>query len=385
MLDQILSALDLPRQAAVNFGRGLFGDDPVSALPGMLGMLGSLGLAASGVGLPLALLGGSLAGGATQAGGLASGNKSFLAPTSEEVAKSLGLDGDFLSSLIVGAATDPLTYIGGIGGARAGARMGKGLEPAAIAAGPGYRGGDALIDAIRSGDRRIEDVTGWANQLSGKFNMDVPALRRIAGEIPEGSTFLGSGMNAVAMKTPAGEVIRVGPGGGLGRPIADSVLPATRTVDVPGSIGMRVERSPLAELHPENFWNTLPTGKKPGSRGLTKAERSMSTRAEDLDMAARRDGLRITDAHEGNFGTIGGSNKIIDPGAFEELAFTGARSPVIIGKDEADSLLLRMLGARKQVREELEGRGRLDLATPLARMGAGVGTIAPIAARATYS
>ncbi len=371
MFDDIMGLLDSPRQAITNLARGAFGDDidPLGMLPGGLGLLGSMALGATGVGLPLAILGGSLMGGGAQFGGTRTGNSAFKAPTAEEVAKGMFGSGDFLPSLAAGLLTDPLTYAGGIGGSRVGGRIGKGIEETASVVGPGYSGRGSLLDAMAHADAAsaahgIFPTSSAAERLRqlhpGEFD-------RIASEVPEGSTFLGNGVERVALRTPTGDVISVGPVAdtfGLGRPVDPIVNRATRTVDLPptklNGAGYRAERSPLAEMRDSDFWYGPQGGQM---------------RWDTMDGGIER-GLRMTDVHAGNLGLVGGKPVVIDPGSvYHTQKFSGSFEPVTIADPSAElGTLGRLLGAQGRLRGTLEGtRDDMGLERLLSRMGAGAG------------
>lgn len=371
MFDDIMDLLDSPRQALTNLARGAFGDDmdPLGMLPGGLGLLGSMALGATGVGLPLAILGGSLMGGGAQFGGNLSGNAAFKAPTSEQVARGMFGSDDFLPSLAAGLLTDPLTYAGGIGGARAGGRIGKGIEETASVVGPGYNGRGSLLEAMAKADAAesahgIFPVSSAAERLRQLRPAD---FDRIASEVPEGSSFLGRGTERIAMRTPTGDVVSVGPVAdtfGLGRPIDPIVNRATRTVDLPPPLesmaGYRAERSPLAEIRGRDFWYG-PQGER--------------MRWDQMDAANQR-GLRMTDIHEDNLGLIGGRPVVIDPGSvYHTKQFKGGFEPVTIADPSAElGTLGRLLGAQGRLRGTLEGtRDDIGLERLLSRMGAGAG------------
>lgn len=389
MLDDLMELLDTPRQALTNLARSAFGDvDPLAGLPGGLGLIGALGLGATGIGLPLALLGGSAIGGLAQSGGNASGNEAFRAPTTGEVGQGLFGSDDFLSSLLAGALTDPLTYAGGIGGGRVGAKLGREAEIATHAAGPGYRGKNSLLEAIQAGDKATEAV-GWDRHFSNRFDQMAPGqFDRIASEVPPGSSFLGSGSDAIAMRTPQGDVLRIGniPDArvGQGRPVAESVLPSTRSVDVPVSgmevPGFRVERSPLAEMKPAGYWKTPPAG--PGMTARQK--RMLTSPVEELENRASREGISFWDQHVGNVGVHGDKPVIIDPGAFSLEDFKGQYAPVTVSDSAEAGILPRLLG-QPRLRSAIE-QGRptdnLGLERLLSRLGAGLGTGSVVTERA---
>lgn len=376
MFDDIFELLDSPRQALTNVARSVFGDaDPLGGLPGGLGLLGTLALGATGVGLPLALLGGSAIGGLAQSGGNASGNEAFRAPTAGEVAKGMFGSDDFLPSLLAGALTDPLTYVGGIGGARAGGQLGKGIEQATHAAGPGYNGSAALLEAIQKADRGVQTPIGMSHVgAHGGIWGGLPdeQFARLASEIPPGSQYLGHGAEGVALKTPSGDVIRAGPvvdQVGVGRPIDPTVNPSFRTVDVPvGESAFRIERSPLAEVKENDFWY--------GREG-PGGEMRIKQLAED----AKTRGLGFTDMHAGNVGVVGGLPVVIDPGSLMPMSsFSGGFSPVTLATPEASRihpLADRLLKPRDRLRQILEsGRPADDLGIEslLTRLGGLAGT-----------
>jgi hypothetical protein len=153
----ILAPLDYARQAAWNLPSALSKGDILGALPGILGAGAGLGLAATGVGLPLALLGGSVAGGLAQGLGRSTGSESFDAPTPGHLVQALGMDpeswGGMAAGMGLGVLGDPLTYAGGAFGRAAG----KGLAQRAAVRGmletPALEGmpADLLRGATRAG------------------------------------------------------------------------------------------------------------------------------------------------------------------------------------------------------------------------------------------
>jgi hypothetical protein len=110
----MLEFLDAPRQAVWNLGRGVSdmasGEAPSLAdiVPGAGGMLLGTALAGTGVGIPLSILLGSLAGGATQS---AIGNEAMT--PGQFLEDHLGVDqestGGMIGSMALGMATDPLS------------------------------------------------------------------------------------------------------------------------------------------------------------------------------------------------------------------------------------------------------------------------------------
>jgi hypothetical protein len=110
----LLAPLDYPRQALWNVPSALSKGDFLGALPGLFGGAAGLGLAATGAGLPMALLGGSALGGLAQGAGRSTGSESFDAPTPSALLEALGGDpegtGGMLGSMALGALGDPLMW-----------------------------------------------------------------------------------------------------------------------------------------------------------------------------------------------------------------------------------------------------------------------------------
>ncbi len=153
-LGRLLEPLDYPRQALWNLPGKLAEGDWSAALPGIMGLGGTAMLAATGAGLPLAILGGSLVGGGLQ-GGFRNAdspeidNSRYEAPTPSDLVKALGMDPESglgtAAGFGLGVLGDPLTYAGGLGGGKLGGKYGSqygkyaGLRGEAL--GPQYEGG----------------------------------------------------------------------------------------------------------------------------------------------------------------------------------------------------------------------------------------------------
>ena len=256
---------------------------------------------------------------------------------------SAGLQtGNELADALLGfgaeAALDPTTYLGAGLGARLGAKAGRSLERAAVARGPGYTGGAAHL---------AELAGNGAKDFADDIKMFAPGA---LSEVPPASQFLGKGQQAVAFRTPTGDVVRlgfVGPGES-GRPVADSVLQATRAADygLPGTgITVRAERVPFADMAGDRkYW--LGGSGVPGQ-----------TRIGAVRKAAADEGLLFADAHAGNVGVYGGRPVVIDPGAVEPLAGAAlTRQPVTAAADPspAAALLLDLLGGQPAMRRALD-------------------------------
>lgn len=255
--------------------------------------------------------------------------------------------GDAALGFGVNLATDPLTYAGGFLGRLGGRSLGRGLEAAASARGPGYAttAEDILQGIAHASPTPMPEAERFmqAFGMSPRTLLPKDAMRTLdyindvapqsLSEIPHGSQFLGAGVEGMAFRTPAGDVVRVGSSkvGAPGRPVSNLTLQPTRTVDysVPGSLDetMRVERTPLATgvnspLLQENSipaWGrmsdtTLPEVISGSATGATHPHLFVSPE-QRLVEDARLEGMNFWDTHGGNMGYVDGQPKIIDPGA----------------------------------------------------------------------
>lgn len=164
-LMDILDALDKPRQAVWNFAEGvgdLFtgkGDvnDVLMAIPGALGGFAGGALSATGFGLPLAVLGGSLVG-----GGLQSLPFARRAMTPDELINRMGFDAESdtgtIGALALALATDPLSFAvpGGAAAANRGARTAAGRVL-----------GRSADEAATAGMTPYSSMAGLPDDLSG--------------------------------------------------------------------------------------------------------------------------------------------------------------------------------------------------------------------------
>lgn len=280
---------------------------------------------------------------------------------------SAGLQtGNELADALLGfgaeATLDPTSYLGVGLGARLGATAGRSLERAAVARGPGYTGGAAHLAAMSEGGAK-----GFADDLA---RLAPAAL----SEVPPASALIGKGTEGVAFRTPTGDVVRLGyvNPGEAGRPVADSVLQATRAVDYPvpagSAVGVRAERVPFADMAGDRkYW--LGGSGVPGQ-----------TRIGAVRKAAADEGLLFADAHAGNVGVYGGRPVVIDPGAVEPLAGAAlTRQPVTAAADPspAAALLLDLLGGQPAMRRALDaGRAAPAYERSLAAAGGAAGGVA---------
>jgi hypothetical protein len=215
-LGNLLSPLDYPRQAALNAvrqplrylsGQGS-ASDLAGALPGLAGAAVAAPLIATGVGAPLGIGIGSLVAGAGQGLGKATGSEAFEAPTPGDLAEMAGIHkennpwGHALGSMAIGMATDPLSYVGGLGGAAGG----EALKASALARGPQYGGAlEKLLGGQAVDKNTMRLITGWLKQGAGEQE----ALSRVLQELPEGSRPFAAGGNAIAYRPNTGGVTRI--------------------------------------------------------------------------------------------------------------------------------------------------------------------------------
>jgi hypothetical protein len=236
-------------------------------------------------------------------------------------------------------ALDPTTYMGGFLGRMGGKAAGRGLEAAARMRGPGFA--TTAEDAMRM----VGEHEGGQAAVSWLKSMNPSVF----SELPPQSRFLGAGQEAAAFRTPAGDVLRMGLADpdAVGRPVANSVLQATRAAEYPGVNGWRAtaERLPMAD----EVGNLTHWLKGSGEPGLT--------RMGAMKRAAAEEGLRFHDVHAGNLGIANGQPKIIDPGAVSaEPGFTGGFQQV----DQAgrpgllSRALLDLLGGQPAMRLALD-------------------------------
>ena len=160
----MLDFLDAPRSALWNLGRGVTdlvsGNDSSAAdfAPGLAGLAIGGGLAATGAGLPLSLLLGSLMGGFGQE----MVGKQAMRP-GELLSKYAGIDENsdagMLGSIALSMATDPLTFAGG----------GFGLKPTPNMLAPmaeGRLGRLATQDIGYTAGNRLDKLAGQYNDLT---------------------------------------------------------------------------------------------------------------------------------------------------------------------------------------------------------------------------
>ena len=300
-----------------------------------------------------------------------------------------GTDENSLAGLGVDLLTDPLTYLGGAAGRAGGRALGRFADTAAVRHGPGY-----ATTAAELADT-IPHVYGLEKFQALRAN---PAFNAALSEIPEGSKYLGSGAEAVAFRTPAGDVARMSQAkpGAFTRPIDPDVLPTSRTATAayPGyenmRSGVRVERTPYAQPVADAMagstpsFGTMPTGLSP-----TQAEAYKGLQAS---LGSR--GIDFFDRHAGNVGLHGGKPVVLDPGALDTVkdipvpayrntrvelqpAFTGQMAPdVPVGMplDRTSQVLMRLLNGRGRLRNALAaGQSTPGFESSLGNLGMATG------------
>lgn len=329
---------------------------------------------------------------------------------SQLAADVFGLDkeGGLAQALGFGAEVlgDPLTYAGGLlgklGGAAAGRKAGRALEEAAAVRGPRYPGGWEKIagSGLPEGSSKLPLLLEDLRQA--------PGLSRALQEVPPGSQYLGHGVEALALKTPAGDVLRLSPVaddvGRMARPDIPEVLQPTRA----GLAGdVRVERSPFAApaANPSGavwFDQAIGDAQRLVDQDRGVLERSLARAASEPgdprwgqvaeavrarlpaqeaelgellrrwppgtarpDLGAIESGVRArgfdpVDVHGGNVGFHGGAWKVIDPGAIVPLE-GGPQLPFLADwtrqkqPGRFTNWLLDRLGADEAIRRELGG------------------------------
>lgn len=260
------------------------------------------------------------------------------ATSGKDLLNALGMDvGSGLGGDVAGfateVATDPLTWLG----AGLGSRLGGAAERAAVARGPQYATTAADLQGMLGNfaAQASPDAAAMAGRRTSEI-LNSPMASRLLSEIPEGASMLGAGAEGSAFAGPSG-VTRLGRvlPGEPGRPMAEGVLQATRSADIPTAAG----RGWRAEM--------LPMASDVGDAS------AFSAAAPQLDQQLAGAGLKFGDRKAANFGTVGGRPMVIDPGAVEPIGqYTGGFQPTVTAGDPSMPMnaLLKLLGARDAVR-----------------------------------
>lgn len=367
LLGQLLAPLQYPREALWNLPGKLAEGDWLGAAPGLLGA-GAAGLgAALGGGLPLALLGGALAGGAAQGIGKALDPERFEAPSGADLVEALGGDRnntmDSLLGTLAEVAGDPLTYAGGAGGAAKGGAYGAHLGELAAARGPRYAGGAEKLTSMLGSE--LHSPTSIATNLPERVQamLSGPYRDQILNEIRPGATALGQGAEAIAMRNGPDSVLRIAGGPGafdvarstgmdhvIGSPIAPGPTPHIPEVLQPArevAIGpYRLSHTPLVDVAPDKVLDN-PFQALTIELGGAKPE---------LDNAVRARGFDAIDTHLGNIGRVEpGRYAVTDPGAVGAPPGVSLpeRTPNVQG-GPVSHFLLDLLGSDSAVQREIE-------------------------------
>jgi hypothetical protein len=212
--------------------------------------------------------------------------------------------------------TDPLNLLG------AGA-----LKSAyRTAAGPMYPGGMSklALDAFPMADQDV--VRGLGKTIAG---LDPTTQKRVLGEIPPGSTPLGGGAEALAYKTPEGDVLRMEYGVVPPPPnIPEIRTPTRHAVYGTGEEGLTVQRMPYAEIPERNrYANRV----------------AMRDEAKKLNESIAARGYDPFDVYDYNIGKVGDEWKVIDPSAVNWLGERPPNPKQLRARDTMSPIVAAML------------------------------------------
>jgi hypothetical protein len=385
MLDDILNALDLGRQAVVGAGEGIGGllegdfsrKNFMKTLPALAGA--GAGLLTGGT---MAVPVGTAVGGLLQGVGNATNEDMFRSKTTPELLKAVGGDPESTwQNIALGAATDPLSYTGIGLGRNLGARAGSALERAAIARGPGYAttGSDlaGMISRYGEGGGSMDRLAGLANDKTPMAKALLSELHPGSEIIPRSEAALGHGAERVAFRTPGGRVTTLGQSVDP-IPSVRGVMPYSRMAEVGDTGQWLATHAPYAE-----DVGKLAPHEMDQLRGMLKDQ-----------------GVLWMDEKASNAGRVNGIPTAIDPGGIVPLtnpsgmrpmyngvelpAFTGNRMPSFTGglqpiTQQANpgtfmSFLLDRLGANRSLQRSLEaGSGSLGYSPIGEALGGGLG------------
>ncbi|HUR53517.1 MAG TPA: hypothetical protein VMZ71_05280 [Gemmataceae bacterium] len=253
---------------------------------------------------------------------------------------------------------------------------------------------NVVADTVAAG-RGVAGEAGYGAMARAHFgdmggNQD--SIRRLLSEIPPNSKMIGVGTEAMAFRTPSGQVIRLDPyaAGKPGRPIAEGVLPASATIDA-GTVG-RVERTPFADnVGSRDYFY-------PGGIGAGGP-------LDELDRVLAGSNLERNRAWVDDLGTHNGRPVVVNPDAvvpisqnvntrgvpkeqaeafLRSMDFPGPYSAVTQARDPSRLMnrLLDMLGSDDAVRRAYAmGLSGPDFVGTLGRTGAMAGANAGMLAR----
>lgn len=204
-----------------------------------------------------------------------------------------GLDTGDVGGFLAEVVTDPLNLLG------AGALRGAYRK----AMGPMHPGGAEKITPLLTGNPKARELMNdWLLKADA---LDPAMQKRALGEIPPGSSLLGSGSEAVVFKTPDGDLLRLAPGG-FPEPanIPQMRKPTRHTVYGTGDDAITAQRLPMADV-PDQM-----TRYGPMRQEMTDAARKMRA-----DIQKANPNLDPYDVYPQNIGKMGDEWKIIDPSA----------------------------------------------------------------------
>lgn len=197
---------------------------------------------------------------------------------------NLGMARDFGVAML----TDPLSYLGSLGGSRAGQALFNKLGPR-LGANPAK----VANLAIPAKDMESGGVAAFQQAMQS------PAAGKILHEIPEGSRYLGAGAESMNLATPQGDVLKIlkhNPKAAIDVPAVEGVLQPTRRVT---HGGFEVNRVPMAQ--------------GVGDEALHAAH------AEPLRQRLASQGVDVFDLKPEDLGLVGGKPTIIDMGSVDAL------------------------------------------------------------------
>lgn len=260
--------------------------------------------------------------------------------------------GNWLAGLATDVALDPVTWL-----LPAGTRY---LSRAAAKVGPRFPGGLEKLEKIVA----EAPQQNYLGVRAGKHLENIKALptkelRLLTSEIPPGSKALGAGGEALALKTPYGDVLRIdvpertadgllsfwGEQRLLPRPNIEGLLQPTRSIgSEAGLAGARVERLPFATIPPSSS---------------AFVQKAYDKAYYGIPKLLKKQGFEADDIAE-NIGLLGGRPTLVDPGYLVELSSAAVRRPPAgvppdVFVPPGVPSLARLLGYTKQVRQQTQG------------------------------
>ena len=285
----------------------------------------------------------------------------------EVVSNATGLDKEGLPAQALGFGVsvlgDPLTYLGGFAGRLAGkglgAMAGRALEGAAAARGPQYAGGTSkLAELLAGANAAVPEGAGGLERLKGLLAS--PHAEAVAGEIPQGSKFLGAGAEGAAWRTPEGGVVRLEGGGKLPPPAAPAIDEALQAVRNVTAGPYRVTHAPFVETLPGLESSLSSPNNTLAQMRTFRGELEPTRQAFEDAAGAMRERLSGAghspwDVSSGNVGRTGAGNWVVhDPGAIDAAAGTPLQASTELRRPgRVTNWLLDMLGGGQGVQQDI--------------------------------